>query len=271
MIVFPNAKINLGLNVVEKRKDNFHNIISCFYPVPWMDILEIVESDKLQFHSSGIPIPGKPDENLCVKAYQLLKKDFGLPPVQIHLHKIIPIGAGLGGGSSDAAFTLKCINHLFELFLDNSILEHYARELGSDCAFFIENVARLAVEKGDQFEEIEIDLSKKWIVLVSPSIHIATSEAYSGVTPQIPEISLKEIIQSRPISDWKADLVNDFENSVFAKYGEIAAIKNQLYESGAVYASMSGSGSTVYGIFDKEPFFDDTFPVQYQIFKKLLD
>lgn len=253
MVVFPNAKINIGLNILKKRKDGYHDIASCFVPVPYYDVLEIIESKKFSFASSGLSIPGKPKDNLCVKAYRLLKRDFGLPDVSIYLHKLIPIGAGLGGGSSDAAFVLKCLNVLFELYLDDSILEDYAAQLGSDCPFFIKNQPIMAYGTGDAFKDITLDLSDLYIALITPPIHVSTAEAYAGVSPALTDADLKVILEQAPINQWKDKVRNDFEVSVFQKHSELADIKNTLYKTGALYASMSGSGSTLYGLFDAEP------------------
>lgn len=249
MVSFPNAKINLGLRITEKRPDGFHNLQSCFYPVGWSDVLEVIPADNFAFSSSGLSIPGDPNGNLCVKAYNLLKADYDLPPVQIHLHKIVPIGAGLGGGSADAAFTLKLLNERFELGLSILQLENYARQLGSDCAFFIRNRPVYCIEKGDVFEEITLALTGYHIVLVYPSLAISTVEAYAGVQPRQPEVPLREQLQA-PVEIWPETIHNDFEDSLFLKYPILKEIKNQLYDIGAVYASMSGSGSTVYGIFN---------------------
>ena len=254
MVVFPNAKINLGLNVVAKRPDGFHDIVTCFYPVPVKDVLEIVEATgkKSSFRSSGIVIPGKEEENLCMKAYQLLRKDYQLPPVDIYLHKIIPIGAGLGGGSADAAFTLEVLNEMFQLFLDGTILEEYAAQLGSDCAFFIRNKPVMAFERGDVFGSVEVDLQGKKLLLIYPDVHVSTAEAYSQVKPEAPERSVKEILEQLPMDQWRNELKNDFEDSVFQLYPEVAALKEKLYGVGAIYACMSGSGSSAFGIFDEE-------------------
>ena len=254
MVVFPNAKINLGLNVVARRPDKFHDIVTCFYPVPVHDLLELIEGNgrKSSFRSSGIPIPGKEADNLCMKAYKLLQKDYQLPSVELHLHKIIPIGAGLGGGSSDAAFTLSALNELFQLFLDSALLEEYAGQLGSDCPFFIRNKPVMAFEKGDVFGSVQVDLSGKKLVLVYPDVHVSTVEAYSRIVPHTPDISVKEILEKEPMDKWKDLLVNDFESSVFQLYPKVKALKEELYHAGALYASMSGSGSAVYGIFEPD-------------------
>ena len=250
MICFPNAKINIGLQIVEKRADGFHNLHSCFYPVGWSDVLEVISAEKFGFSSSGLPIPGAPETNLCVKVYELLKRDFGLPPVQMHLLKIVPIGAGLGGGSADAAFALKILNDFFALNLTPNTLENYARLLGSDCAFFIQNKPQFCHEKGDQFADISLSLKGKFIVMVYPNLHISTAEAYSGVQPQKTDVNLLTALQL-PVSEWSHIIRNDFENHLFEKYPVLPQIKAQLYAHGAQYASMTGSGSTIYGIFEE--------------------
>jgi 4-diphosphocytidyl-2-C-methyl-D-erythritol kinase len=247
VLVFPNCKINLGLRITEKRSDGFHNLQSCFYPVRWSDALEVISSDTFAFTSSGLPIPGELSKNLCVRAYDLLKADFDLPPVQMHLHKLVPIGAGLGGGSADAAFTLTLLNQRFTLGLSNSQVEAYARRLGSDCAFFVQNRPLYCLEKGDVFTEINLDLSGYYIVLVYPNLAISTAEAYAAVRPRKPDSSLYDQLQNS-IETWRTTIHNDFEDSLFPMYPLLAQIKQQLYDAGAVYASMSGSGSTVYGI-----------------------
>ncbi|RYC68532.1 4-(cytidine 5'-diphospho)-2-C-methyl-D-erythritol kinase [Spirosoma sordidisoli] len=254
MLTFPNAKINIGLRITDKRPDGFHNLQSCFYPVGWTDVLEIIPADQFGFASSGITIPGdepgRVDANLCVRAYKLLRADYpGLPPVQMHLHKIIPIGAGLGGGSADAAFALKSLSERFGLNLTADQLENYARQLGSDCAFFIRNQPVYCTEKGDVFSEIGVDLTGYYILLVYPNLAISTAEAYAGVRPRLPDVPLRDQLLE-PVSIWHKTVHNDFEDSLFPKYPVLPAIKQQLYEAGAVYASMSGSGSTLYGIFD---------------------
>lgn len=253
MVVFPNAKINIGLQVIRKRKDNFHDLATCFVPVPFCDVLEVIQHSKYAFASSGIAIPGKPEENLCVKAYQLLKRDFGLQEVSIYLHKLIPIGAGLGGGSADAAFMLKSLNVLFELFLADSLLEDYAVQLGSDCAFFIRNKPVMAHGRGNEFEDITLELTGKYLLLIVPPVHVSTADAYAGITPQVPAENLKEVLTQSPISGWKDHVKNDFEKTVFQKYPVLADLKASLYDWGALYASMSGSGSALYGIFEQEP------------------
>lgn len=252
MINFPNAKINIGLNITERRTDGYHNLETIFYPVKITDALEIVEAAELSFESSGLDIPGRMEDNLCVKGYHLLKKDFDIPPVKIHLAKHIPIGAGLGGGSADAAFFIQLMNDKFDLGISIEQQLNYARKLGADCAFFIENKPVFAFDKGDEFETIKLDLSAYQIVLVMPDVHISTAEAYSGVKPAMVKQSLIELIHA-PIAEWRQFIKNDFENSVFKNHVEIRGVKAALYEAGALYASMSGSGASVFGIFDKTP------------------
>ncbi len=261
MLTFPNAKINIGLNIIEKRTDGFHNIESLFYPVQWSDILEIIPSEKPipTFQSSGLAIPGEESSNLCLKAYQLLKDKISGQAPLIHLHKIIPMGAGLGGGSADGAFTLKMLNEIYSLGLTNEELKDLARKLGSDCAFFIDNKPVFCFEKGDRFEDFDLDLSQKFIVLVNPDIHISTAEAYSGVTAKKSDIPLKSALKE-PIHTWKSSIKNDFEEHLLLKYPALSEIKETLYAQGALYASMTGSGSTVYGIFENTCQLQDVFP-----------
>ncbi|WP_395625381.1 4-(cytidine 5'-diphospho)-2-C-methyl-D-erythritol kinase [Daejeonella sp.] len=251
MIMFPNAKINIGLNVLSKREDGYHDLETIFYPIGLKDALEVVESEHLMFTSSGLDIPGDPMNNLCLKAYHLLSKNHKLPPVHIHLHKHIPIGAGLGGGSSDASFFIKLMNDKFELGLEISKMEGYASQLGSDCAFFVQNKPAIAFGKGDELQNIEIDLSGFYMVLVMPHVQVSTAEAYRGVIPRATSNPLVDLIKL-PIEEWKIFIKNDFEVSVFDQYPIIGDIKSKLYQSGALYASMSGSGSSVFGIFKEK-------------------
>jgi len=255
MILFPNSKINLGLNVVERRLDGYHNIETVFYPIGLSDVLEVASSETCMdysFSTSGIELGGDPEDNLIVKAYRLLRSDYQFPAVDISLVKQIPFGAGLGGGSSDAAFMLKGLNELFELKITNRKLEKYAALLGADCPVFIKNKPVFATGIGNVFTPIKISLKGYFLLLVKPDIHVSTPEAYSLVVPEIPRHSLLELIQE-PVTQWKDSIKNDFEKSVFTAYPEIESIKNQLYDLGAVYASMSGSGSSVYGLFESEP------------------
>ncbi len=256
MITFPNAKINLGLNITEKRPDGYHNLETIFYPINLQDALEVTRlegSDKdYALHVSGTTLDGAPEDNLVIKTYLLLKQDFPqIPAIDVHMYKHIPVGAGLGGGSSDAAFMIKLLNEKFSLGLNEEQMEAYAARLGADCAFFIRNKAVFASGIGNIFEPIDFSLKGWHIVLVKPDIFVSTKEAYALVKPHSPALSLKEIIK-QPVETWKDTMVNDFEASVFAKHPAIAAIKDKLYDMGAVYASMSGSGSSVFGLF-KEP------------------
>lgn len=251
MLTFPNAKINIGLNITEKRPDGYHNLETIFYPIELCDTLEFIQKEETKFGCSGLEIEGESDNNLIMKAYRLLKDEFNLPPINIHLHKAIPMGAGLGGGSADAAFMLKMLNKEFNLGLSVSELEHRAAKLGADCAFFIENKPTLAKGIGNIFEPTTINLSGYHIVLIKPDVHVSTAEAYGGCRPQRWTTPLEEAIK-QPISEWKNYIFNDFEKTVFIAHPELAKIKEMLYEKGAIYAAMSGSGSTIYGIFDKE-------------------
>lgn len=271
VIVFPNAKINLGLRILRKREDGYHDLETVFYPVALKDAVEIIrlapqeKTSSFPFTLSGTEIAGRPSSNLCVRAYKLLKKDFpDLPHIKMHLHKAIPSGAGLGGGSSDAAFTLLLLNKLFGLKLNREQLIRYAQELGSDCPFFIINKPCYATGRGEILEETDLDLSPYRIVIVNPGIHIDTGLAFTNIIPALPEISVKEIIK-RPVERWKDDLQNDFEKIIFDRHPDIVDIKDQLYRSGALFASMSGSGSTVYGVFPAEGQIDLLFPAHYYV------
>lgn len=300
MLLFPNCKINLGLHILNKREDGYHNLETVFYPVKWRDALEVIRRDdgrqtmddsktlseredsetlsgpvpqtagvegsveviersrdnEVTFSNTGLPIPGDEANNLCIKAYHLLKKDFpSLPPVQMHLHKAIPMGAGLGGGSADAAFALKLLNDLFQLKLSTQQLIDYALQLGSDCPFFIINKPCFATGRGEILETVELDLSAYHFAIVNPGIHVNTGWAFAQLNIRSDHetwADLRTIIQ-QPIETWKDQLINDFEEPVSKAHPEIATIKQQLYNAGAVYASMTGSGSTVFGVFEKEP------------------
>lgn len=256
MITFPNAKINLGLHITEKRPDGYHNLETVFYPINLQDALEVTRREENEpdctLHLKGTPLEGALEDNLVVKAYRLLQQDFPqMAPIDITLFKHIPSGAGLGGGSSDAAFMLKLLNEKFKLAIPVEQLEEYAARLGADCAFFVRNQPVFATGIGNIFEPIELSLKGYHLVLVKPDVFVSTRDAFAEIRPAQPEVSLKEIIH-RPVEEWKEVLKNDFERSVFQKFPEIAAIKDELYDLGAVYASMSGSGASVYGIF-REP------------------
>lgn len=253
MVIFPNCKINLGLRVVRKRTDGYHDLQTIFYPLPLHDVLEIVDTpnDSTTIHTKGLPIKGPVEKNLCLRAYQLLKKDFpSLPPVSIHLYKNIPMGAGLGGGSSNGAACLQLLNQKFQLGIPENDLIRYALELGSDCPFFILNKPCYAEGRGEQMELIRLDLSAYEFLLVNPGIHVSTATAFGEIEPALPDSNLKDLVQ-QPIQNWKNQIINDFEAPVFKKHPELAQIKSKLYDSGALYASMTGTGSTVYGVFER--------------------
>ncbi len=262
MVEFPNCKINIGLYVTGKRPDGFHNIQTLFYPVPIRDILEIIESDDGQFHfkSSGLSI-GNNADNLCVKAYHLLREHFSVPPVKMHLHKTIPSGAGLGGGSSDASFTLCLLNKKFNLGIRESQLELFAGMLGSDCPFFIVNKPCIGTGRGEILEPVELDLSTKHILIINPGIHVNTSWAFSQLKHTSPPINLQEICQM-PVAIWKDNIRNDFEEASCRQFPEISHIIDWMYHNNALYASMTGTGSSVYGIFDVKPA-EHPFPPHY--------
>ena len=253
MISFPNAKINLGLQITGKLPNGYHEINTCLYPIPLYDVLEAVPAKKTTFDSSGIKIPGNGKDNLVMKAYHLLKKDYQLPELTIHLLKNIPMGAGLGGGSSDAAFMLKMLSDEFQLFLDDMILEDYAAQLGSDCPFFIQNQPAIGTGTGTDLETLDLDLSGLYLTLVNPGVHIGTREAYAGVRPKAATYDLESILKAKDFGHWKKTLTNDFEASVFNQHPSLLDIKSQLYNKGALYAAMSGSGATVFGIFEEDP------------------
>lgn len=262
MLLFPNAKINLGLHIINKREDGFHNLETVFAPVPWVDILEIIpnDDDTIHFKSTGLAIPGNMDDNFIVKAFNDMKAIYGIGGVNIHLHKNIPIGGGLGGGSSDVAFFVKGINELFDLKLSNTIMKDIVLPYGSDCPFFIENKPQLGTGIGTTLEPITIDLTGCWIALVAPNVHVDTAQAYAHVKPKTPKHSLRELI-NQPITTWQEQIKNDFEDSVFSQFPAVAQVKQTLTNAGASYASMSGSGATCYGIFKEKPTLD--FPVNY--------
>lgn len=282
MICFPNSKINIGLHIVSRRRDGYHDLETLFYPIGLKDALEIIPAKKgaispqtnpaeltetsasttategYRFFHTGIPIAGAVEENLVVKALHLVARERTIPPIDIHLLKKIPSGAGLGGGSSNAAFMLQLLNNNFSLGFSKDELTGMAATLGADCAFFIRNQPALASGIGDVLEPFDLDLSGYFLLLIKPDISIATKEAYSLVAPKIPELSLREIVK-KPVSEWKEWLKNDFEPVIFKKYPEIYRIKKQLYDLGAVYASMSGSGSSVYALFREEPEWQNSF------------
>ncbi len=252
MLFFPNAKINIGLNITEKRPDGFHNLETVFYPVNIQDSLEfVVTEDETSMQTTGIELDVSAGDNICLKAYQLMAQHYDLPQLKIHLHKFIPIGAGLGGGSADAAFLMKELNSFFKLGINNSKLQELAAQIGSDCAFFIENKPVFAYGRGELFKPIELDLSDYYIYVIKPDIFISSGVAFAGIKPHKARNNLKDLI-NKPIEQWKSEVVNDFELTIFKKFPLLAEIKQDMYDMGAVYASMSGSGSAVYGIFKQQ-------------------
>ncbi|MEI8202330.1 MAG: 4-(cytidine 5'-diphospho)-2-C-methyl-D-erythritol kinase [Bacteroidota bacterium] len=254
MLLFANAKINIGLHIVSKRDDGYHQIESILYPVGLCDAVEALPArdGKFEFSTFGNAVPGCLHDNLCVKAWELLHKHHHIPPVKMALVKKIPIGSGLGGGSSDATYVLKLLNTLFDLQLSTTQLENYATMLGSDCPFFVCNTPRFITGRGEIMENINLSLKGYWVAIVKPDVHVSTAEAYALITPEIPSFSLRNL-QSLPIDEWKHTVINDFENVIADKHPIIADIKSSLYNKGAIYAAMSGSGSAVYGIFKNEP------------------
>jgi 4-diphosphocytidyl-2-C-methyl-D-erythritol kinase len=307
MIAFPFCKINLGLRVLDKRDDGYHNIETCLFPVPWKDVLEIIPSNTFSIALTGLEIPGQQQSNIVVKAYEILEKDFSIGPVEIHLHKIIPTGAGLGGGSSDGAHTLKVLNNLFALGLSKERLAGYASRLGSDCPFFLESSPMIATGRGEVLENISVDLSGYTLVIVKPNVHVSTADAYErlsrklnsvdheirapigkplkplkgalkNIEPQKDFVPLKNLgslkgfegddgsghaltnVLGAPVDQWRFFLKNDFEDSVFEAHPMIGDVKSRLYKLGATYASMSGSGSSVFGLFKDDVSCENKFP-----------
>jgi len=254
VIAFPNAKINIGLRITAKRDDGYHDIESIFYPIPLCDALEIVPAEKFLFTTSGLAIDGNPENNLCVKAYHMMRNDFAaIEPVHMHLRKQIPMGAGLGGGSADGAFAIRMLNDFFQLSLEATAMESYAARLGSDCPFFIRNQPALVSGRGEVMKSHPLDLSGWYLALISPEVHVSTAEAYSGVEPAVAHVNWNTI-SAKNVSGWlSAGVHNQFENHILPAHPEIAAAKELLTRAGAHYASMTGSGSSVYGLFQQKP------------------
>ena len=254
MLLNPPAKINLGLFITEKRPDGYHNLETVFYPIPVTDTLEVkkleFETLPYRFQQAGRKIDGNQEDNLVVKTYMMLKEEFNLPPVDIYLDKRIPMGAGLGGGSSDAAYMMRAINEMFELGLSDAEMKSRISRIGADCAFFITDSPAYATGIGDILQPINLSLKGYYLVLVKPDLHISTREAYSGVKPHQSETDLRKMTEV-PVKEWKTFVSNDFETSLFPRYPQLSAIKETLYEMGAVYAAMSGSGSCMYGLFKR--------------------
>ena len=282
MIFFPNAKINIGLHVISKRTDGYHDLETVFYPIPLYDVIEIIRVESgsaipvnsvpvsfgnttIYFSLTGLSISGDLHQNICIRACELLIDQFpGLPDFQFLLHKNIPTGAGLGGGSADAAFTLLLLNETFKLGLTNLHLEALALQLGSDVPFFIRNTPAYAEKRGEQLETVQLDLSGFSLLLVYPGIHISTQEAFANVNPSSPSGTLKNLINV-PVHEWKDRIKNDFEKSLFVQYPALEIIKKELYQLGALYASLSGSGSAVYGIIPSTLKPSHSFPSDYKV------
>lgn len=271
MINFPNAKINLGLNIVSKREDSYHNLETVFYPIEIKDALEIIVSseNKDQFFETGLKTGTNVQNNLVMKALELLRSRYDIPPLEVHLLKQIPSGAGIGGGSSDAAFMLKLLNKKFELGVTKEELAKMSQILGADCPFFIYNKPLFATGIGEIFHEVELSLENYHLILVKPEVHVSTKDAFNNIIPKKPELSIQEIIKL-PVEEWKDKLINDFEASIFPRFPVIQNVKDKLYALGAVYASMSGSGSSVYGLFNKKTDFKHLFSDCY-VWEQSLD
>jgi 4-diphosphocytidyl-2-C-methyl-D-erythritol kinase len=260
MVAFPPCKINLGLQVIRRRSDGFHDIETCFYPVPRTDVLEIVPASDFKFEQTGISIHGPSEDNLCVKAYRLLRRDYDLAPVEIYLHKLIPPGSGLGGGSSDATWTLVTLNTVFNLAMPHSKLATYAAKLGSDCPYFLYDKVMLGTGRGDELSAINVSLKGKYLVIVRPDVHVSTQVAYQSMIPGPGKQSVKSIVESLPIEEWRGKLDNQFQPIITNMHPVIGRICKDLYRSGALYASMSGSGSAVYGVFNSDVNLSSEFP-----------
>lgn len=276
MISFPNTKINIGLYVTSKRSDGYHDLETVFYPIPLHDVLEVnlIKNNGVpyEFVQMGKKIEGNADDNLVVRVWKSMQEEFDLPPVSIKLTKNVPTGAGLGGGSSDAAFMMKMINEIFSLGLSVSNMETRVSKFGADCAFFINNEPRMAKGIGDVFSPINIHLEGFYLCVVKPDDFVSTKEAYSNVCPKMPDNDLQESL-GKDIKEWRNVIKNDFEDSVFLKHPTISAIKQTLYDMGAIYASMSGSGSSVYGLFNRnveelERIFPDCFCYKTRILNR---
>ena len=263
MICFPNAKINIGLRVTGKRPDGYHNIESILYPIGLTDMLEISEQEKIygkgiSLVTTGIKIDSPPEENLVFRTTELLRKEYSIPPLDIHLHKLIPTGSGLGGGSSDTSFLLRILNENFNIGITEEKLHAIASDIGSDCPFFLNNSSAFISGRGEKIQRIFLDLSRFYLVVVYPDIYIDTGLAYSQITPSKPGLSLKKLIKY-PVSQWKENIFNDFEKPVFLEFPHIKKIKEKLYRMGAIYSSLTGSGSAVYGLFDEKTETDGQF------------
>jgi 4-diphosphocytidyl-2-C-methyl-D-erythritol kinase len=264
VILYPSAKINIGLNIVEKRSDGYHELETIMIPVPLFDIVEIIPQENFEWKQSGLLIDGNDENNLCIKAFHLIQTKYGIGNVYMHLRKQIPMGAGLGGGSADAAYIIKGLNELFQLNISTETQQELSAQLGSDCPFFIQQSTQLATGRGEILKPIDFELTDYYLVLIKPDIHINTAQAYSGVYISGDKGKLEQNIHLL-ISEWKNCIKNDFEQHIFKLHPQLETIKNSFYENGALYASMSGSGSTMYGIFKEKPDsdFNTVHPIIY--------
>lgn len=262
MILFPPAKINLGLNVLKKRVDGFHDLDTCMIPIPLCDVLEILPAKEFSFQQTGLVIEGESTNNIVIKAFKLVQQYYNIGNVYIHLRKNIPMGAGLGGGSADGTYTILALNEIFNLQLSNERMRELSGELGSDCPFFVENKAQIAKGRGELLSPVNLDLSGYYLKLINPNVHISTAEAYAGVGFYDGARSVEQIIK-QPISTWKGQLQNSFEESAFNNHSVLERIKNELYSEGAIYAAMSGSGSTMFGVFKEEPTLTTKFSIEF--------
>jgi 4-diphosphocytidyl-2-C-methyl-D-erythritol kinase len=252
MLSFPNCKINIGLNITHKREDGFHDLETIFYPIyNYKEALEIIEAKEFSIKTTGTNLQIDVEANIVTKAFRIIKNEYKIPNIKIHLHKTLPFGAGLGGGSADASFMLQLLNKNFELNISEEQLLNFALQLGSDCPFFIKNKPMYAQGRGEIFEEINLNLAGKFICVITPNMHISTADAFKNIKPNIPKQNLKNLVE-QPIQNWQDTIVNDFEKTVFIAHPKLTLIKKNLYANGALYASLSGSGSSVYGIFENE-------------------
>lgn len=252
MILFPPCKINLGLRILFKREDGYHELETMLFQLPILDVLEVNISSSFSFQTSGLSISGNESDNLCVKAFRLVQEKYKIPNVSIHLHKNIPMGGGLGGGSSDATYVLLALNEIFQLKLSDSDLQQLAAQLGSDCALFVKTTPQIGRGRGEILEEIPFSLSGYWLKVVNVGVFVSTQEAFSNIEFVESNTTIQEIL-SQPMESWKENLINDFERTVFKHHPVLQEVKDKLYQEGAIYASMSGSGSTLYGIYAEKP------------------
>lgn len=258
------CKINLGLHILNRRPDGFHDIESIMYPIPLCDVITVKENSTFHFSSTGIRIDGEWEDNLCVKAYRLMRQHFNIPPVALHLEKNVPAGAGLGGGSADASYTLMAIRRMFNIDISNRELKTMAASLGSDCPFFIDAVPSLATGRGDILTPVDLNLSGLWLLIAKPLMNVSTAEAYRDVKPVEGRLSPALVVR-QPVVEWQGQLCNDFEYNIMKSYPAVGRIKAQMLADGALFAAMSGSGSAVYGIFGSKPRLIESDDIDFQV------